>query len=105
MGLFEEVHVGRQARTATGHGHLEGYGPHGSAMGEKKNHGCGFKKGVRNTLVCVYPHNLTRLMIQVAWINFGPRSSNHTELVWIGMATGRVGVGWSFRGPTPKIRE
>ena len=35
MGLFEEVHVGRQARTATGHGHLEGYGPHGRAMGEK----------------------------------------------------------------------
>jgi hypothetical protein len=24
MGLVEQVHVGRQARTATGHGHLEG---------------------------------------------------------------------------------
>lgn len=60
MGVVEEVHVGRQDRTAAGHGHLEGYGPHGSAMGEKSWLWLG--KGVRDTLVCVYPHNLTRVI-------------------------------------------
>jgi hypothetical protein len=46
----------REGRSRELTDHFESYAPHGSAMGERENHGCGLKKGVRNTLVCVSIH-------------------------------------------------
>ena len=47
----------------------------------EKNHGCGLKRGVRSTLVCIYPHNLTRVIQGACMDQLWSSFLNHTELV------------------------